>query len=108
MAREIDEGWIEEAVVRYRRIEALRTQFDQAARDLVVSVRAPDDSVEVLVSAAGEIRGVALLAAAAGRPLPELSRSIHQAVTAAADAARWARQKLHAQTFGDYLPLESR
>lgn len=106
MAREIDEGWIEEAVARYRRIEALRAEFDQAAQEMVVSVRAPDDSVEVLVTAAGEITAVTLLTAAAGRPLPVLSRSIQQAVTAAADAARWAREKLHAQTFGEYLPVE--
>lgn len=106
MAREIDELWIEQAVARYRRIEALRARFDEAARALVVTVRSPDDSVEVLVSAAGDIRSVNLLASAQSRNTADLSRSIRVAVTAAADAARWAREKLHAETFGDYRPLE--
>ena len=30
MAREIDEAWIEEAIERYRRIESLQAEFDQA------------------------------------------------------------------------------
>jgi hypothetical protein len=30
---------------------------------------------------------------------------VREAVIAAADAARWARQKLHAETFGEYPPL---
>ena len=107
MVREIDEAWIEEAVARYRRIEALRAEFDRAAREAVVSVRARDDLVEVLVTAAGEITSVRLLPPAAGCPLPTLSRSILQAVTAAADAARWAREKLHAQIFAEYAPVES-
>jgi hypothetical protein len=106
MAREIDETWIEEAVARYRRIEALQARFDEAVHDLVVTVRSPDNAVEVLVSAAGEIRAVNLLGPAQGRTGAELSRSIHAAVTAAADAARWARDKLHAETFGEYRPLE--
>ena len=36
---------------------------------------------------------------------PALSRAVREAVTAAADAANWARQKLHAEIFGDYRPL---
>lgn len=106
MAREIDEAWIEEAVARYRRIEALQARFDEAIHHAEVTVRSPDNTVEVLVSAAGEIRAVSLLAAAQGRTSADLSRSIQVAVTAAADAARWAKQKLYAETFGDYPPLK--
>lgn len=106
MAREIDEAWIEEAVARYRRIEALQAEFDEAVHGVVVTVRSPDDSVEVLVSAAGEIRAVNLLTTARNRTGADLSRSIQLAVTAAAGAARWAREKLHAETFGDCRPLE--
>ena len=106
MAREIDEVWIEEAIARYRRIEFLQSQFEAAVRDAVVTVRSPDDAVEVVVNAAGDIRAVNLLASAQGRTGADLSRSIQSAVTAAADAARWAREKLHAETFGDYRPLE--
>jgi len=106
MAREIDEVWIEEAIARYRRIETLRAQFEDAVRAAVVTVSSPDDAVEVVVNAAGDIRAVNLRAPAQGRPAADLSRSIQAAVTAAADAARWAREKLYAETFGDYRPLE--
>jgi DNA-binding protein YbaB len=106
MAREIDEAWVEEAVERYRRIESLQTEFDKAVRGVEVTVRSADGSVEVVVSAAGEIRAVNLVGPLHGRAAPDLSRSIQQAVTAASDAARWAREKLHAETFGDYRPIE--
>jgi hypothetical protein len=106
MSRELDEVWIEEAIARYRRIEALQAQFDDAVREALVTVRSPDNTVEVVVNAAGEIRAVNVLPGAQGRTGAELSRSIQSAVTAAADAARWAREKLHAETFGDYRPLE--
>ena len=32
-------------------------------------------------------------------------RSVQAAVTAAADAAQWAREKLHNETFAAYRPL---
>jgi DNA-binding protein YbaB len=105
MAREIDEAWIEEAVERYRRIESLQADFDKAVRGIEVTVRSADDAVEVVVSAAGEILDVNVLGAPQPPSGPELSRSIRQAVAAAADAARWAREKLHAETFGDYRSL---
>jgi len=108
MAREIDEAWIEEAVARYRRIESLQAQFEEATRAVTVTVRSPDDTVEVQVSAAGEIRAVNLLGPARVRTGAELSRSIQAAVAAAADAARWAREKLYAETFVDFRPLEER
>lgn len=105
MGREIDESWIEEAVERYRRAESLRTELDDAARTFEVSVRSPDGLVEVLVTAAGEITDVRFLAPLATRTNTEAARSVHAAVTAAADAARWAREKLHAETFGAYRRL---
>ena len=105
MPREIDDVWIEEAVERYRRIESLQAEFDKAVHTAEVTVRSADNSVEVVVSAAGEIRDVAILGPLPGRTAADLSRSVRQAVAAAADAARWAREKLHAEIFGDYRPL---
>jgi hypothetical protein len=104
MGREIDEAWIEEAVERYRRIESLQAEFDKAVHGIEVTVRSPDGSVEVAVSAAGAITDVRILGAP-GRSNGELARSVRAAVTAADDAARWAREKLHTETFGDYRPL---
>lgn len=105
MGREIDEAWIEEAVERYRRIESLQAQFDRAVAGIEVSVRSPDELVEVLVTAAGEITEVRFLEPLRTRHDAEVARSVHAAVTAAADAARWAREKLHAETFGEYRRL---
>lgn len=105
MGREIDEAWIEEAVERYRRIESLRAEFDKAVHDLRVTVRSPDGLVEVVVTAAGEITDVQVFDGPNGRVDARLSRAVHAAVTAAAEAARWARDKLHSETFADYHPL---
>ncbi|MFB9237035.1 YbaB/EbfC family nucleoid-associated protein [Plantactinospora siamensis] len=105
MGREIDEAWIEEAVQRYRRIETLRAEFDRAVRKLQVTVRSPDGLVEVAVAGDGTITDVRLLAGLHGRAAADVARSVQAAVTAAADAARWARDKLHAETFGAYRPL---
>ncbi|MFC0526726.1 YbaB/EbfC family nucleoid-associated protein [Phytohabitans kaempferiae] len=105
MGREIDEGWIEEAVERYRRIEALQEEFDQAARGLKVTVHSPDGLVELVITAAGAITDVRITGALQGRSGAELSHSIQAAVTAAGDAARWAREKLHAEMFAGYRPL---
>ena len=55
------------------------------------------------MTADGTIRDVRIYGMA--RSNEELSRSVREAVTAAADAAAWARQKLHAETFGAYRPL---
>jgi DNA-binding protein YbaB len=99
MAREIDESWVEEAIERYRRIEAVQAEYDKAVHGLEVTVRSPDDRVEVVVTGAGEIRTVTVVGNA------DLSRSIQSAVTAATDAAHWARQKLHAEAFGEYRRL---
>lgn len=105
MAREIDEDWIEEAVERYRRIDALLAQFDKAVTGVEVTVRSPDGLVEVLVTADGTIRDVTITGSLQGRAAQDVSRSMRQAVTAAADAAAWARRKLHEETFGDYRPI---
>ncbi len=103
MSRDIDETWIEEAVERYRRIDTLLAEFDRAAKEIEVSVRSPDGHVEVVVTADGTIRDVRI--EGSGRGNAQLSRSVREAVTAANDAAAWARQKLHAELFGDYRPL---
>lgn len=104
MGREIDETWIEQAVERYRRIDALLAEFDKAVTTVEVSVRSPDGLVEVVVTADGTIRDVRI-DQLRGQTGAELSRSVRAAVTAAADAAAWARKKLHAETFGDYRSL---
>lgn len=105
MAREIDEAWIEEAIERYRRIEALQAEFDRAAATVEVTVCSPDGLVEVVVTAAGTIADVRIIGTLTGRTGAEVGRSVTSAVAAAADAARWAREKLRTETFGDYRPL---
>ena len=105
MAREIDEAWIEDAIERYRRIESLQADFEKAARAVEVTVRSPDDLVEVVVTAGGTVRDVTILGSLHGRTSADVSRSIRAAVSAAEDAAEWARRKLHGEMFGDYRPL---
>jgi DNA-binding protein YbaB len=105
MAGEIDEAWVEEAIERYRRIEAVRAELDKAVQGLEVTVRSPDELVQVVVGGDGMIRQVAVVGSLTGRTNHDLSRSIESAVAAATDAAQWARQKLHAESFGDYRPL---
>ncbi|HKS99768.1 MAG TPA: YbaB/EbfC family nucleoid-associated protein [Rugosimonospora sp.] len=102
MAREIDEAFIEEAVERYRRVDELLAEFQKAIRGVEVTVTSPDGLVEVVVSADGTIRDVKVTGSLAGRSNAQLSRSIRDAVSAAADAATWARAKLHAEMFGGY------
>ena len=105
MAREIDETFIEEAIERYRRLDERMAEFDKAVRTVEVTVRSPDGTVEVLVTADGTIRDVTVTGPLSGRSGEDLSRAIRQAVTAAADAAAWARTTLHAETFNEYRPL---
>jgi DNA-binding protein YbaB len=105
MAREIDEAFIEEAVERYQRLDAVLAGFDKAVRSVEVTVSSPDGLIEVVVGADGKIRDVKVVGSLAGRGNAELSRSIRQAVAAAADAAAWARAKLHAETFQGLRPL---
>jgi DNA-binding protein YbaB len=105
MVRDIDEAWIDEAVERYRVIQARQAEFDEAIATMEVTVRSGDDTVEVVVTAAGTITEVRLLSPLHSCTNAGLSRAVQEAVSAAADAARWARQKLHADLFGDYRPL---
>lgn len=102
---EIDESWIEEAVQRYRRIEFLQAEFDQAVTKVEVTVRSPDGLVEVVVTAGGRITDVRFLGAVQNRHPRDIAGSVQAAVAAAADAAQWAREKLHNETFADYRPL---
>lgn len=108
MAREIDEGWVEEAITRYRRIEQLQEEFDARLAKTEVTVHSPDQLVEVTVAADGSIRRVTIVGSLAGRSNVEVSRSIEAAVSSAADAAEWARRTVHAETFGDYAPVGRR
>ncbi len=102
MPREIDEAWVEEAIARYRRIESLRSEFDRAVRATEVTVRSPDGLVEVVVTAAGEVTAVRVVGDLRGRGNRDISVSLTTTIAAATDAARWARDKLRAETFGDY------
>jgi DNA-binding protein YbaB len=104
MGREIDEVWIEQAIERYRRIESVQAEFVKALKSTEVTVRSPDGLVEVLVNADGEVKDLHFVGADQRNPR-ELARSTQAAVTAAAAAATWARQKLHDEMFRDYQPL---
>ncbi len=108
MAREIDEAWIEEAIDRHRRLDVVRARLDEAAATTTVSVRSADGSVEVIATAAGAIVDVRIAGPLHRRTPVELSRSVLQAVTDAAEAARWAREKLHDEAFSAYRPLAGR
>jgi hypothetical protein len=99
VAREIDEAFIEEAVERYQRVDSLLSQFEKALRGVEVTVTSPDGFAD------GTIRDVTVTGSLAGRSNAQLSRSIRDAIAAAADAASWARAKLHAETFSGYASL---
>lgn len=104
MGREFDEVWIEQAIERYRRIETLHAEFAKAVKTTEVTVRSPDGLVEVLVNADGEVQDLYFVGADHKSPR-ELAKSTQAAVTAAAAAAAWARQKLHDEMFRDFEPL---
>ncbi|GGK96612.1 YbaB/EbfC family nucleoid-associated protein [Mangrovihabitans endophyticus] len=106
MAREIDEAWIDEAIDRYRRLDQMRAQFDSAVAEHVVSVHSPDDSIEVLVTAAGEITDVRIRGTLHHRTAAELAREVQAVVVSATEAARWAREKLHDEVFGSFRAIE--
>ena len=71
--------------------ERLLAEFDKALAKVEVTVRSPDGLVEVVVGADGAIRDVVISEPAHGRSPRDLSRAVQAAVTAAADAAQWAR-----------------
>ena len=100
MTREIDESWIDEAIDRYRRLDRLRAEFDRVVASHSVSVHSPDDTIEVVVTAAGEITDVRISGSLHQRSAAEFAREIQAVVTSAAEAARWARAKLHGEIFG--------
>ena len=108
MPREIDEAWIDEAIERHRRLEVLRAEFERAISGHLVSVHSPDDSVEVLVTAAGDITDVRIRGSLQHRTAAELAREVQAVVTTAAEAARWAREKLHDEVFGAFRSLGDR
>ena len=100
MAREIDEAWIDEAIDRYRRLDQLRAEFDKVVASHSVSVHSPDDTIEMVVTAVGEITDVRISGSLHERNATEFAREIQAVVTSAAEAARWARAKLHGEIFG--------
>ncbi|GAA2694533.1 MULTISPECIES: YbaB/EbfC family nucleoid-associated protein [Actinoplanes] len=106
MAREIDEAWIDEAIGRYRRVEGLRAEFDTAVAAHQVTVHSPDQSIEVVVTASGEIVDVRVHGGLRQRDAVEFSRELKAVVTSAGEAARWAREKLHAEVFGSLHSLD--
>ena len=108
MAREIDEAWIDEAIERYRRIDVLRAEFEKAVTGHVVSVHSPDNSIEVLVTATGVITDVQIRGSLQNRNAADLAREVQSVVTNAAEAARWAREKLHDEVFGAFRSLGDR
>jgi DNA-binding protein YbaB len=105
MAREIDESWIDEAMERYKRLDQLRADYERAVASHSVSVHSPDDSIEIVVAASGEITDVRINGSLQHRNPIEFAREIRSVVTTAADAARWAREKLHGEVFGKLRSL---
>jgi DNA-binding protein YbaB len=91
--------------VRSRRIDVLRAEFDKAVTATQVTVQSPDGTVQVVVTAAGRITDVRIRGALQQRAAADVSRETRAAVTAAEDAARWARQKLQDEIFGAYRSL---
>jgi hypothetical protein len=105
MAREIDESWIDEAIDRHKHLDLLRADYETAVAAHRVTVHSPDDSIEIVVSAAGEITDIQIRGPLHHRNPAEFAREIQAVVTSAAEAARWAREKLHGEVFGKFRPL---
>lgn len=106
MAREIDEAWIDEAIDRYRRIEKLQADFGAAVAGHTVSVHSPDQSIEVIVTAAGDIVDIKMHGGLRHREPVEFAAEMRAVVISATEAARWAREKLHGEVFGALRTLE--
>lgn len=107
MPREIDEAFVEEAIERYRKIDALREEFEKTVVDLEVTVRSPDGLVSIVVSGNGDFRDVTISPEAIDpeKGTRELAKAVLAACKAASHAGDWARKKLYDETFGDYRPL---
>src|SRR5215475_6248431 len=108
MGREIDESFIDEAVRRYQQIDARLAEFRRASEQMDVTVASPDGLVKVVVSVAGVIRDVVVDERLLAESAADIGSSVRLAVTAASDAAEWARAKLHAETFSEYAALSGR
>lgn len=104
MAGELTEAWVEQAIAFHRRHEQRQAAFDALVRVTEVSIRSPDQLVEVRVGADGTVRGVDVVGPLAGRTTVEVSRSIDAALGATADAAAWARRTLYAAVSGAGQP----
>ena len=104
----MDDAWIERAIQSYQRMERLIADFDKTLAAVDVTVHSPDGLVTVVVGADGVIKDVVIGDEARERSPRELSRSVQAAVAAAADAAGWARQRLHRETFGEFPSLGAR
>jgi DNA-binding protein YbaB len=100
MAREIDESWIDDAIQRYKRFDQQREQYEKAVASQLVSVHSPDDTIEIVVTAAGEITDIELRGSLHHRNPVEFAHELKAVITSAAEAARWAREKLHGEVFG--------
>ena len=105
VVREVDEQFIEEAIERYQRIDERLAEFAKASSGLEVTVHSPDGLVSVTVAVDGAIHDVDIDEQLLASSAAEVSRSVRLAVAAAADAASWARGKLHSELFVDYEPL---
>ncbi len=105
MVQEIDEAWIDQAIARYRRIDQLRADFDKAVASHFVSVHSADDSIEIVVSAAGEIADIRIHGGLVHRNPIEFARALRAVVANANQAAGWAREKLHGEVFGSLETL---
>ncbi|MGH3743005.1 MAG: YbaB/EbfC family nucleoid-associated protein [Micromonosporaceae bacterium] len=105
MPREVDEAFIEEAIERYRKIDALREEFEKAVAETEVTVRSPDGSVAIVVTGAGEFRDVTISQGDSRDDNRELAKAVLEACKAASRAREWARQKLYQESFSDYRPL---
>lgn len=95
LSTELDESWLAEAIADHRRAERLRAAVRAGLASVEISVRSPDELVEVLVGGDGSVRKVNLVGSPDDRT--ELSRALDSAVSGAAAAADWARRIICAE-----------
>ena len=85
-----------------------RSRCNSAIRSSILSVHSPDNTVEVLVTAAGDITDVRIRGSLQNRSATDLAQEVQAVVTSATEAARWAREKLHDEVFGAFRSLGER